>query len=79
VQRSRRICDIFRDSCAFHFEQFFPLFFCLETKETKVQGSKLLMLQTAASAKRFELAALKQQIFLHASAVVLLNATKFKA
>jgi len=55
------------------------LFFCLETKETKIQGSNFLCYKIEALAKRFELAALKQQIFLNASAYILLNATKFKA
>jgi hypothetical protein len=55
------------------------LFFCLETKETKIQGSNFLCYKTAVSAKRFELAALKQQIFINASTPVLFHATKFKA
>jgi hypothetical protein len=55
------------------------IFFCLETKETKVQGYNFLCYKIQPSAKRFELAALKQQIFLNASACILLNATKFKA
>jgi hypothetical protein len=55
------------------------LFFCLETKETKIQGSNFLCYKTGFSAKRFELASLRHQIFLNASLPVLLNATKFKA
>jgi hypothetical protein len=42
------------------------IFFCLETKETKIQGSNFLCYKTESSAKRFELASLNQQIFLNA-------------
>jgi hypothetical protein len=55
------------------------LFFCLETKEPKIQGSNFFCYKLSVSAKRFELAALKQQIVLNASTNNLLNATKFKA
>jgi len=57
----------------------FFVFFCLETKEPKIQGSNFLCYKIYASAKRFELATLKQQIVLNASPHILLNATKFKA
>jgi hypothetical protein len=55
------------------------MFFCLETKEPKIQGSNFLCYKIDVPAKRFELAALKQQIFLYAGTSILLNATKFKA
>jgi hypothetical protein len=40
------------------------LFFCLETKEPKIQGSGFLGYKSLATAKRFKLAALRQEIFL---------------
>jgi hypothetical protein len=55
------------------------LFFCLDAKEPKSQGSNFFCYKLSMSAKRFELAALKQQIVLDASMNNLLNATKFKA
>jgi len=42
-------------------------FFCLETKETKIQGDNFLCYKIKISSKRFELATLKQQIFFNAS------------
>jgi len=62
---------------------WFLLFFCLETKETIpiAIGTRLELLcyKSAVSAKRFELATLKQQIVLNASTPNLPDATKFKA
>ncbi|KOS07355.1 hypothetical protein AM493_15885 [Flavobacterium akiainvivens] len=55
------------------------MFFCLETKEPKIQGSNFLCYKLYVLAKRFELASLKQQIVLNAKTYNLLNATKFKA
>jgi len=55
----------------------FKMFFCLDAKEPKSQGCNFLCYKIAVSAKRFELASLKQQIVLNASAAILLNATKF--
>lgn len=48
----------------FETGQKYFFFFCLETKETKIQGSIFLSYKLLIPAKRFELAALKQQIFL---------------
>jgi len=55
------------------------LFFCLETKETKIQGFNFLCYKLGTSAKRFELAMLRQQIVLNALMPDLLDATKFNA
>jgi len=55
------------------------MFFCLETKEPKIQGCNFLGYKSSHSAKVFELAPLKQQILLNASVHDLLYATKFKA
>jgi len=55
------------------------LFFCLETKEPKIQGSNFLGYKLPSSAKPFELASLKQRMLLNAPSDNLLNATKFKA
>jgi hypothetical protein len=41
-------------------------FFCLDTKETKNQGSSFFCYKLIAKAKRVELAALKQQLFFDA-------------
>ena len=57
----------------------FYLFFCLETKEAKIQGSNFLCYKLSASAKSFELATLKQQMIFNTSTYNLFNATKFKA
>jgi len=54
-------------------------FFCLETKETKIQGSNFLGYKLFSSAKRFKLASLKHEIFFNAAPNNLLNATKFNA
>jgi hypothetical protein len=49
------------------------MFFCLETKEPKVQGCNFLGYKLFSSAKIFELASLKQQIFLNAASNNLLT------
>ena len=48
-------------------------------KKQKIKALTSYATKIQALAKRFELAALKQQIVLNASAYILLNATKFKA
>ena len=55
------------------------MFFCLETKEPKVQGSNFLGYKLPLSAKPFELASLKQRMLLNVDKGNLLNATKFNA
>jgi len=55
------------------------LFFCLETKEPKIQGFNFFCYKILNLAKSFELAALKQQMILYASSNILLYATKFNA
>ncbi|KGO91657.1 hypothetical protein Q766_16630 [Flavobacterium subsaxonicum WB 4.1-42 = DSM 21790] len=57
----------------------FILFFCLETKEPKIQGSNFFCYKIEDLAKSFELDALRQQMILNASSSILLNATKFNA
>ena len=49
------------------------MFFCLETKEPKVQGCDFLGYKLRLSAKRFELASLKQQIFFTPHAIICLR------
>jgi hypothetical protein len=55
------------------------MFFCLETKEPKIQGYNFLGYKSYHEAKVFELASLRRQILFNASFHDLLNATKFKA
>jgi len=49
------------------------MFFCLETKEPKIQGYNSLGYKLALSAKPFELASLKQRMLLNASFTNLLT------
>jgi len=49
------------------------MFFCLETKEPKVQGCNFLGYKSVAIAKTSELASLKQQMFFNAFARDLLT------
>jgi hypothetical protein len=51
----------------------------LKQAAPKIQGSNFLGYKLFSSAKRFELASLKQKIFFNAASDNLLNATKFKA
>jgi len=55
------------------------MFFCLETKEPKIQGFNFLGYKLPSSAKPFELASLKQRMLFNADSGNLLYATKFNA